>query len=47
MLDYLMRKDYHRYEWICTDYGIPIVFPRNAHHVRNWGLRDNTYKVIF
>jgi hypothetical protein len=47
MLDYLMRTDYHRYEWICTDYGIPIVFPRNAHHVRNWGLRENTYKVIF
>ena len=23
MLDYLMRTDYHRYKWVCVDYGIP------------------------
>jgi small subunit ribosomal protein S15 len=23
MLDYLQRTDYHRYKWVCMDYGIP------------------------
>ena len=23
MLDYLMKTDFHRYRWICSDYGIP------------------------
>jgi small subunit ribosomal protein S15 len=22
MLDYLQRTDFHRYKWVCTDYGI-------------------------
>ncbi len=47
MLNYLMKKDYHRYQWICSDYGIPQVHPNDAHHNRNQGLRQNTYKVIF
>jgi small subunit ribosomal protein S15 len=47
MLNYLMRTDYHKYDWVCTDYGIPKVHPRNAHHVRNQGLYENTYRVIF
>ncbi len=23
MLDYLQKTDYHRFKWICIDYGIP------------------------
>lgn len=23
MLEYLRRTDYHRYKWVCLDYGIP------------------------
>ena len=25
MLNYLVERDYHRYKWICTDYGIPEI----------------------
>lgn len=46
MLHYLMNHDYHRYQWVCTDYGIPQVHPAKA-HVRNWGMYENTFKVIF
>ncbi|MCL4132789.1 UNVERIFIED_CONTAM: hypothetical protein GTU68_067211 [Idotea baltica] len=34
MMNYLMKTDYHRYQWICTDYGIPQVHPLNAHHLK-------------
>lgn len=47
MLNYLMKKDHHKYQWICSDYGIPQTHASNAAHVRNQGLRENTYKVIF
>jgi ribosomal protein S15P/S13E len=23
MLNYLMKTDYHKYQWVCADYGIP------------------------
>lgn len=32
MLNYCMRTDYHRYKWVCLDYGIPDEHPQNAHH---------------
>ena len=32
MLNYCMRTDYHRYKWVCVDYGIPDEHPINAHH---------------
>ena len=32
MLNYCMRKDYHRYKWVCVDYGIPDTHPKNSHH---------------
>lgn len=47
MLHYLMKRDYHRYQWICTDYGIPQIAPRNAHLNRNASLRANHWKVLF
>lgn len=46
MLNYLIKKDYHKYQWICSDYGIPQVHPKNTHN-RNHGLFQNTYKIIF
>ena len=39
MLNYLMRTDYHRYKWVCIDYGIPEVHPKNAHHQTNFRCR--------
>lgn len=36
MLNYCMRKDYHRYKWVCVDYGIPDVHPKNSHHMTSW-----------
>ena len=47
MLNYLMRKDYHKFEWICLDYGLPVVHPRNAQHVRDKAIFENTYRKIF
>jgi ribosomal protein S15P/S13E len=47
LLNYLVEKDFHRYKWICTDYGIPEVHAKTAMHRRNFGLRENTYKVLF
>lgn len=47
MMAYLMKTDYHRYEWICTDYGVPQIHPKNAGHRRMEGVRENTYKKIF
>jgi small subunit ribosomal protein S15 len=41
MLDYLMRTDYHRYKWVCTDYGIPDAAPKHAHHKTNFHLVIN------
>lgn len=38
MLNYLINKDFHLYQWICTDYGIPQVHTRDAIHRRNFGL---------
>jgi len=32
MLNYCMKTDYHRYKWVCVDYGIPDVHPTNSHH---------------
>ena len=41
MLDYLARTDYHRYKWVCIDYGIPEVPPKTAHHKTNFRNRSN------
>lgn len=46
MLDYLMRTDYHRYKWICVDYGIPDVAPKNAHHKTDFQLFMNPWKGL-
>jgi ribosomal protein S15P/S13E len=37
MLNYLVERDYHRYKWICTDYGIPEIHAK-AMHRRNFGM---------
>lgn len=47
MFAYLMKTDYARYQWICTDYGVPQVHPVNAHHKKMDGIYENTYKKIF
>jgi small subunit ribosomal protein S15 len=41
MLDYLMRTDYHRYKWICVDYGIPETTSKTAHHKTDFKLFIN------
>lgn len=41
MLNYCIRSDYHRYKWVCVDYGIPDVHPKNAHHKESWGRQFN------
>lgn len=46
MLTYLMTRDFHRYQWVCSDYGIPQVHPQK-NHKRNFGMYENTFKVIF
>jgi ribosomal protein S15P/S13E len=32
MLSHCMRTDYHRYKWVCVDYGIPDQHPKNSTH---------------
>jgi small subunit ribosomal protein S15 len=32
MLNHCMRTDYHRYKWVCVDYGIPDQHPKNSQH---------------
>lgn len=32
MLDYCMRRDYHRYKWVCIDYGIPDQHSKTSNH---------------
>ena len=39
MLNYLVTRDYHRYQWICTDYGIPQIHPQEAVHRRDHGIK--------
>lgn len=46
MLDYLMRTDYHRYKWICVDYGIPEAAPKHAHHKTDFQLFMNPWKGL-
>ena len=41
MLNYLMITDYHYYKWVCMEYAIPEVFPRNAHHENNFRGQKN------
>jgi len=41
MLDYLMRTDYHRYKWICVDYGIPESASKNSIHKTDFQLFIN------
>lgn len=47
MLDYCMRTDYHRYKWVCLDYGIPDVHPKNSHHKQSWGKFYNNYRTYY
>lgn len=42
MLNYLMRTDYHYFRWVCTDYGIPLEFPKTAHHQTNFHCKKNS-----
>lgn len=46
MLDYLMRTDYHRYKWICVDYGIPEVTSKNGTHKTDFQLFMNPWKGL-
>lgn len=46
MLDYLMRTDYHRYKWICLDYGIPEEHPKNSHHMTDFKLFMNPWRGL-
>ena len=32
MLKYLTRTDYHRFKWICVDYGISDAIQKNVLH---------------
>jgi small subunit ribosomal protein S15 len=43
MLNFCMRRDYHRYKWVCVDYGIPDQHPKNSHHKESW---DKFYNQI-
>ena len=47
MLDYLVNKDYHRYQWVCSDYGIPQTHTQKAIHRRDFGIRENVGRVRF
>lgn len=46
MLDYLMRTDYHRYKWICVDYGIPDTVQKNVLHKTDFQLFMNPWKGL-
>lgn len=46
MLDYLQRTDYHRYKWICTDYGIAEETPKNSHHKTDFKLFMNPQRGL-
>jgi ribosomal protein S15P/S13E len=41
MLDYLQRTDYHRYKWVCMDYGIPEETSKHSHHKTDFKLFIN------
>jgi ribosomal protein S15P/S13E len=41
MLDYCMRKDYHRYKWVCVDYGIPEQQGKISTHKSHYGKFNN------
>ncbi len=43
MLDYLMRTDFHRYKWVCVDYGIPEIGPKNGHHKTDFVMHINSW----
>ena len=45
MLSYCMRTDYHRYKWVCVDYGIPDEHPRNSHHKECFGNHFNNFRT--
>lgn len=47
MLDYLMRTDYHRYRWVCVDYGIPEQAPKHAHHKTDFRLVINPSRGLW
>ena len=46
MLNYCMRTDYHRYKWVCLDYGIPDEHPQHAHHKQTFGNFYNNYRAF-
>ncbi len=43
MMHYLAKTDYHKYKWICIDYGIPEVPPKDGHHKTDFKLRHNSF----
>ena len=47
MLNYCMRTDYHRYKWVCNDYGIPDVHPINSTHKTQWNKFYNNYRRYY
>ena len=47
MLNYCMRTDYHRYKWVCVDYGIPDEHPKNSHHKESWKKFYNNYRNYY
>lgn len=46
MLDYLMRTDYHRYKWICVDYGIGEERGKNYLHKSDFQMFMNPWKGL-
>lgn len=46
MLDYLMRTDFHRYKWICMDYGIPETPSKESLHKNDFQLFMNPWKGL-
>ncbi len=47
MLDYLMRTDYHRYKWICVDYGIPETTSKTTLHKTDFKLFINPSRGLW
>lgn len=43
MLTYLSARDYHRYVWICSDYGIPQVHAGKTHN-KKLNLMQNSWQ---
>jgi small subunit ribosomal protein S15 len=46
MLNYCMRADYHRYKWVCVDYGIPDQHSKISNHKSSYGKFYNAIQGI-